>query len=73
MADDLPFKRARSLVYYPVPPDWVPSPEEKVWLTEVEDLTEEERNQLARFDAGTPSDWKVWDDKRQTWVPGNKV
>lgn len=40
----------RELVHYPVPDDWVPDPfGEKLWLEELEALTDEERRNLDRF------------------------
>jgi hypothetical protein len=45
----LPFERARKLVYFPVPDAWVPSPEERLWLEELEALTDDEIRQLDRF------------------------
>jgi hypothetical protein len=47
--DNLPFKKARSLCWFPVPDDWVPSPEERLWLEELEALTDDEIRQLDRF------------------------
>jgi hypothetical protein len=45
----LPFERARKLVWFPVPDDWVPSPEERLWLEELEALTDDEIRELDRF------------------------
>ena len=68
-----PFRKARSKVFFPVPDNWEPNPEEKAWLEEIEALTEDEENQLARFDAGTMADVDIWDEETETWVRGDKL
>ncbi len=47
--DGLPFAKARALCYFPVPSDWVPSPDERLWLEELEALTDDQIRELDRF------------------------
>lgn len=44
------FERVRrELVFFPVPEDWVPSQEERLWLEELDALTPEQIRHLDRF------------------------
>lgn len=65
------FERVRrELVFFPVPDDWVPSPEERLWLEELDALTPEQIRELDRF--SPPADgagMEVFDEETGEWKP----
>lgn len=68
--DGLPFPRARALTFFPVPPDWIPSIDEKLWLEELENLSPEAMQELERF--SPPADGaglEVFDEETGEWRP----
>lgn len=44
-----PFEKARRLAGLEVPDNWQPSPEERLWLEELEALTDDEIESLERY------------------------
>lgn len=71
-----PWQKALKRVFVPEAendPTWQPDPESKLWLDEVAALTDEDVEQLERFEVPPLSQMKVWDEKRQTWVRADKA